>query len=357
MQVIKLEYIWIDGVTPTPSLRSKTKVVRLTDESYQSLMEEMQTGVSIHEKLPVWGFDGSSTEQASGEKSDCVLRPVFTTADPTRQRGLLVLCEVLNTDMTPHESNTRSKVMSSLAAMDQSLQPRVGFEQEYTLIETETNRPLGWPKNSSSYPAPQGQYYCASGANNVAGRQVAEAHLDICLAAGLSIEGVNAEVMLGQWEYQVGGIGVDALTACDHLWVARYLMDRLAEQNDLYASLDPKPVSGDWNGSGMHTNFSTSLTRAEEGGLDAIKIACSHLEENAESHLEVYGDGIDRRLTGLHETCSYKEFRYGVSDRGASVRIPWQVDRLGHGYFEDRRPNSNADPYLVLNALVNTVCM
>jgi len=357
MQVIKLEYIWVDGVKPTPSLRSKTKVIRVPDETYKSLMDSMGTGVSIHESLPVWGFDGSSTEQAIGSSSDCVLKPVFTTVDPTRQRALLVLCEVLNTDMTPHKSNSRASLRETLSSADDELAPRVGFEQEYVLMDSETSRPIGWPKNLSSYPEPQGQYYCSVGGNNVAGRAVVETHLDTCLAAGLAIEGINAEVMLGQWEYQIGGLGVDPLTSCDHLWVARYLLGRITEQSGMYVSLDPKPVPGDWNGSGMHTNFSTSLTRAEEGGLDAINIACENLSNDTESHLSVYGDGIERRLTGLHETASYEEFTYGVSDRGASVRIPWQVNRLGFGYFEDRRPNSNADPYLVLNSLITTTCM
>jgi glutamine synthetase len=68
-------------------------------------------------------------------------------------------------------------------------------------------------------------------------------------------------------------------------------------------------------------------------------------------HLKHYGAGLEDRLTGEHETASYKEFKYGVSDRGASVRIPMQTDLDGKGYLEDRRPCANIDPYVVARLL------
>src|SRR6202158_1556087 len=89
---------------------------------------------------------------------------------------------------------------------------------------------------------------------------------------------------------------------------------------------------------------------------DACVAAAEALGERAALHIANYGFGIEERLTGLHETCSYKEFRYGVSDRGASVRIPWQVAKDRKGYIEDRRPNANADPYVTTRLIIETVC-
>ena len=323
------EYIWVDGTYPTPGLRSKTKVL------------------GVDEEPPIWGFDGSSTNQAEGHDSDCVLKPVKIVSDPLRQgRDLLVLCEVLNTDMTPHKTNTRS-ACTSVANIYQEDDTWFGLEQEYTLMQN--GRPLGFPENG--FPAPQGQYYCSVGASNAFGRPIAEKHLEACLAAGLRISGVNAEVCPGQWEYQVGPSG--PVEASDDLWLARYLLERIAEDYDVTVSYDAKPVEGDWNGSGCHTNFSTKQMRES---YDACKEAANALGHDPAEHIMNYGVGISQRLTGLHETCSYREYRWGVSDRGASVRIPWQVARDKKGYIEDRRPNANCDPYTVTRLIVNTVC-
>jgi len=357
MKTLKCEYIWVDGYTPTANLRSKTRVFKISEEDLEQLTTLMAEGKSPHEMIPVWGFDGSSTRQAEGSNSDCALRPVLVTPDPTRSSSLLILCEVFNTDLTPHPSNTRSVLRKTLSSYSKDDDPRIGFEQEYTLMKLgpdgPENRPVGWPTDAE--PQPQGRYYCSVGPDTVAGRQFSESHLDICLNAGLSLTGINAEVMLGQWEYQVGGPDVHPIIACDHLVLSRFLLHRVAERFGAWVCLDPKPMAGDWNGSGLHSNFSTSSMRSE-GGIQKIQEACELLSENTDSHLAVYGEGIERRLTGKHETASYDEFSYGVSDRSASVRIPWHVERNGAGYLEDRRPNSNADPYLVLNALVSTIC-
>jgi glutamine synthetase len=325
----KAEYIWIDGTEPTPLLRSKTKVV---DDKADP---------------PIWGFDGSSTNQAPGKASDCVLRPVFVCPDPIRGGDhKLVLAEVLLTDMSPHPTNTRAEA-ALVAAQYADQEPLFGIEQEYTLFEG--TRPLGFPVNG--YPGPQGPYYCGVGADDVYGRPMVEAHLDACLQAGLSISGINAEVMPGQWEFQVGPLG--PLDVADQLWVARWLLNRIGEDFGISATLDPKPARGDWNGAGAHTNFSTKATR---NNYDAIITACEALGKNTERHIEGYGFGIEGRLTGEHETAPYNEFSYGVSDRGASVRIPWQVEKDGKGYLEDRRPNANMDPYVVTRLIVDTCC-
>ena len=346
---LKCEYIWIDGGGPTPSMRSKTRVVRKTFEAEKGL------DVSIQD-FPIWSFDGSSTQQANGDSSDCVLVPVFACSDPNRAGGILVMCEVLNPDMTPHPSNTRTALINAMRDHGDQM-PAVGFEQEYFMFQKDFPFPIGWSdedhEGNTVPPRPQGPYYCAVGANNVAGRDLAELHLNACLSAGIAIEGVNAEVALGQWEYQVGGPTVNAVTACDQLWISRYLLERIAEAKDISINWDPKPVSGDWNGSGMHTNFSSSAMR-EEGGIEKIFSAIDSLRENS-NWTDSYGEGLERRLTGEYETCSIEEFKSGASDRTASVRIPWNVVAAGAGYFEDRRPNSNADPYKVVAYLLTTI--
>jgi len=335
---IKAEYIWIDGKTPTAKLRSKTKIMDQGTEP------------------PIWGFDGSSTEQATGDQSDCVLKPVAQFPDPIRGGdNILVMCEVLNVDMTPHASNTRAACVASAENFSE-FEPMFGLEQEYTFYEQSYDslkygQPLGFPP--SGYPAPQGGYYCGVGADEVYGRSISEDHATACMEAGLNISGTNAEVMPGQWEFQIGPVGAPDIG--DQIWIARWLLYRIAEDYNISATLTPKPVKGDWNGAGMHTNFSTKQMR-EDGGYDAIVAGCEALGKNAEFHVQNYGAGIEDRLTGDHETQRFDTFSYGVSDRGASIRIPWQVEVDKKGYLEDRRPNANADPYVIATVMIDTVC-
>lgn len=335
MGKIKAEYIWIDGHKPTAKLRSKTKVI--------------DGPVTKLNQVPIWGFDGSSTMQAVGHDSDRLLLPVYFIPDPIRGGdNILVLNEVRMPDGSVHESNTRDHLVK-IAKKYKKYEPWFGIEQEYTFFVGRS--PLGWPEGG--YPAPQGPFYCGVGADEVFGRDIVEKHLQVCLDAGITISGINAEVMPGQWEFQIGPLS--AVEAGDQLWLARWLLYRVAEDFGVNATLHPKPVKGDWNGAGAHTNFSTKPMR-ENGGMKVVKAACEALGKKHEEHIAVYGAHNEERLTGLHETCSIHEFRYGISDRGASIRIPMATANNGHGYLEDRRPAANMDPYKVCAALIKTCC-
>lgn len=341
------EYIWMDGAKPTQKLRSKTRVVSISDASNVSPSD-----------FPDWGYDGSSTYQAEGTFSDLTLKPVCIVNDPLNEGGnFLVLCEVLNPDGTPHETNTRAKLRQVLEQGAEAEEAWFGFEQEYTLFQGSV--PLGWP--DSGYPAPQGPFYCGVGADEAFGRELVERHAHACVDAGLMLFGTNAEVMPGQWEFQIGYRGVEGevaspLNVSDHMWIARWLLYRLGEEYGITATLDNKPVQGDWNGAGQHTNFSTKGTRDASTGMAAISAIIESLEAKHSEHIAVYGDGLDDRLTGLHETCSIDEFKSGVGHRGASIRIPAQVAEKGYGYLEDRRPGANADPYAVAARILATIC-
>ncbi|MHC4990115.1 MAG: glutamine synthetase beta-grasp domain-containing protein [Planctomycetota bacterium] len=340
------EYIWLDGDQPTQQLRSKTRIVTPDDG---------QVDLS---SFPMWSFDGSSTYQADGGDSDCTLQPVAFVRDPIRGDGnYLVLCEVMHADGTPHESNTRARLREVLDAGAAEEEPWVGFEQEYTIFCNE--RPLGFPERG--YPAPQGPFYCGVGSERVYGREFVEAHTKACIDAGLMIYGINAEVMPGQWEFQIGyrdvdGESADPLTVSDHLVIARWLLSRLGEQFGFDPRLDPKPALGDWNGAGAHTNFSTRSMRKAGSGIGSIRQAIGRLADNHDGHIAHYGHGLENRLTGSHETCAIDQFRGGVADRGASIRIPRHVEARGFGYLEDRRPGANCDPYLVCAMLLDTIC-
>lgn len=342
---ILAEYIWIDGTDPTPSVRSKTRVLSKVPKSTDLAdLSEVDLGW-----FPEWGADGSSTNQAVGTNSDIILKPVCAVRDPFRPGNYLVMTEVFNADGSPNRTNYRADLRAVLDAGAAKEDAWFGYEQEYTLLKLD-GAPLGFPING--FPAPQGPYYCAVGAANIAGRTIYEDFMVKTIDAGLAMSGFNWEVMPGQAEFQVGA--VDGLTAGDHVWFARWILRRCAEPK-VEISLDPKPAPGDWNGAGMHTNFSTKAMR-EPGGMAIIETACQAIGERREAHLTEYGDNYEVRLTGDHETCSFREFRYGVADRTASIRIPRHVAEDGYGYLEDRRPNANADPYRVASRILKTVC-
>lgn len=341
---VQVMYVWIDGTRE--NLRAKTKTVSFVPKSPS--------------ELPIWNFDGSSTYQSTGSNADVYIKPIALYADPFRgNNNKLVLCETISYEQKPTPSNTRA---SCLAAMDKVMDthdPWFGIEQEYSLVNAMSrpaSHPFGWPDDG--YPGPQGPYYCGVGANKVFGRDVVEAHYRACLYAGIPICGENAEVMPSQWEYQIGPC--PGISIADDLWMSRFLLHRVAEDFHIGVSFDPKLISGNWNGAGAHTNFSTKQTRAP-GGIKAIEEAIERLSKNHERHIRAYdpneGKDNERRLCGRLETSSIDKFSAGVADRGASVRIPRQVADDKCGYLEDRRPASNCDPYTVAEAIVRTVCL
>lgn len=335
---IKAEYIWLDG-NEVPQIRSKTKILNIPEEtSFENY------------KVPEWSFDGSSTLQAEREDSDCFLKPVKIYKDPIRgKNNILVLNEVYLPSGKPHSTNHRHKLKKLLEkhANDEWL---IGVEQEYTFMKLD-GTPYGFflPEEKMKL---QGDYYCGVGADKIFGRQIVEKHMDACLEAELVFEGVNWEVMPGQCEYQIGP--ADPLTVADDLIIARYLLNRIAEDYGIVVSLHPKPAGEgkNWNGAGCHTNFSTKAMRESSRVFEEV---IEKLKNKHEEHISVYGKDIEQRLTGLHETCSYKEFKVGKSDRGASIRIPARVALEGKGYLEDRRPCANVIPYLAFAKLIETV--
>jgi glutamine synthetase len=336
---VQATYIWIDGTGE--HLRSKTRT--------------LETEPTKPSDLPVWNFDGSSTNQAEGSNSDVYLHPVALYKDPfIRGNNKLVLCETYKHNHKPTETNNR---VHCLKVMEKAREqhPWFGMEQEYTILDSD-DYPLGWPKHG--FPAPQGPYYCGLGTGKVFGRDVVEAHYRAMLYSGVTVSGTNAEVMPAQWEFQVGPS--EGISMGDELWLARYLLHRVAEDFGVKVSLDPKPVPGDWNGAGCHTNFST-LAMREPGGIKCIEAAIDALSKQHTRHIKAYdpheGRDNERRLTGQHETSSIHAFSAGLANRGCSIRIPRQVGEDKCGYLEDRRPSSNCDPYNVTEAIVRTVCL
>ena len=212
------EYIWLDGYQPEPMMRSKVKATE-------------------DDTPPDWSFDGSSTQQAEGGSSDCLLLPVQTYANPNGHD--LVMTQVQAADHSVHPSNTRAA-----AAEVTTDEWWFGFEQEFFFTDPQTGEPLGWEDGT---PREQGEYYCGVGAGNVVGREISDAHLEACLDLGITLTGTNAEVALGQWEYQCFGKGIKA---ADDLWVSRYLLYKIAEEYGVGVNIHPKPKTGDWNGSG-----------------------------------------------------------------------------------------------------------
>jgi glutamine synthetase len=327
----KVEYVWLDGYTPEPSLRSKIKIMDLP------VPFELKD-------IPNWGFDGSSTKQAEGNFSDCYLKPVKIYRTNSSINKIYVLCEVYDGNNEIHPSNYRAKIG------EEDLDFWVGYEQEYFIRSGHNQSILGFEKGGMVDP--QGIYYCGVG-GQIVGRHISDEHLDMCLEYGINVEGTNAEVALGQWEYQIFAKG--KIGASDDLWMSRYFLHKIAEKHGLSIELHCKPITtGEWNGSGLHTNFSNKKMR-EDGGEEYFNSIFRTFDSRAKEHIDNYGSDNHLRLTGKFETQSIDMFSWGFSDRGASIRVPKTVGETWKGYLEDRRPASNADPYRIIKVISDSL--
>ena len=346
---LKLEYIWI-GLNgfhgETWTLRSKLKVHQFTTSDVALLAAGDITS------LPHWSFDGSSTGQATGDNSDCILAPIRAVTDTVRNDGksVMVLCEVLNPDGTPHATNHRHTLIENEIA-NKGLEAAFGLEQEYSIMKN--GRPLGFPQGG--YPHPQGPYYCSAGADRCFGREISEELVDACINAGLHVTGTNVEVKPGQHEIQIGGPNVGPTLVSDEIWLSRWMLLKIAEKHGLAVTFEAKPVLGEWNGAGLHHNVSTKELR-ENGTEEKFKTIMERLALNHKDDMKVYGVDNHLRMTGELETSSPDDFSWGISDRGCSIRIPVQtIQNNWCGYFEDRRPASSIDPYQTTNAILKSL--
>jgi glutamine synthetase len=339
--VIIVEYVWIDG---NNNLRSKSRTlpIPLVNQSYLD-----------HHIIPDWSYDGSSTKQSLTKDSDVIIKPVVSFHDPFRgYPNLLVLCDTWTAEGEPLENNYRYYASSVFNDISTNVtKPWYGIEQEMFFLNT-NKKPIGFPADGN--PEKQGEYYCGVGPNNIFGRDIMEEFYQCCITANIKIAGINAEVANSQWEFQIGPC--DGLEAGDHLWTARYILNRVAEKYGVIIDYHPKALGKEWNGSGLHTNFST-LQMREENGINVIKDAINKLENAHMKHMKEYGKDNEMRMTGIHETAHYYTFTWGMRDRSASVRIPPSVVKSNKGYLEDRRPGSNADPYLVTALIYETVVL
>ena len=334
---VQVTYVWIGG---EKELRGKSKTfIRKSDSKGPLNLSE----------LPDWDYDGSSTKQATGDNSEVLIKPQALFKDPFREGGYLVMCDTYKPDYTPHPNNYRYEAMK-IFEQGKEHKPWYGIEQEFYFMKKGTKIPAGFPETQSA--APQGQYYCSVGASNCYHREIMELFYRASLYAGLKISGINAEVGISQWEFQVGPcLGIEE---GDHLWMARYILERISEQYNLDVNWDPKPVKGDWNGSGCHTNYSTIEMR-KEGGLEKIIEAVNKLGKNHEEMINVYGGEDNKaRLTGKHETASWETFSWGFANRGATIRVGRKTQKDGKGYMEVRAVASNCDPYLVTSKIFKT---
>ena len=331
-----LEYVWIDL---NGNLRSKIKVNLNRKEHLQD--------------FPIWNFDGSSTGQASsGNVSDVIIRPVRSYKNPfitNDSNSKIVLCECLNADMSAHATNSRDKCVKT-SEKYKKFDCLFGIEQEYIILD----------KNGDAYDIDNigdkiiynhNQHYCSVGTGKAMGRRIAEEHMNMCLDAGIKVCGINSEVTASQWEFQIGPL--NAFDVSNQLWVARYILLKVAEKYNAIITFHPKPFER-FNGSGAHTNFSTREMR-EKGGLEKIYEAIEKLSKTHKEHIEVYGKYNDQRLIGKNETANINTFSYGNCDRSSSIRIPLNVLKDECGYLEDRRPAANMDPYLVCERILRTI--
>ncbi len=342
------EYVWLDADN---NFRSKIRVMELNNSAE-------------------WNYDGSSTGQATTENSEVILKVVYNVNHPFLD-GRLYLCATYDINNNPLSNNYFHNA-KEIFYKNTELKPWFGLEQEYFIFDKQivknNNKTPEIEPWMSSWTGPDFSYsinnntnlivnnsniyYCSPINQDPIEVKISLEHLEACLLAGLKISGNNAEVVQHQWEFQIGPI--EGIDAGHHLLIARYLLNRIASKYNKQINYHPKPIIG-LNGSGCHVNFSTQKMR-EENGLENIYDAIKKLSNNHSYHMENYGIDNKMRMTGKNETSSYDKFTWDIGSRNTSIRIGYDTFKNKKGYFEDRRPASNIDPYLVTSLIFKTCC-
>jgi len=337
-----IEYIWLGG---KGELRSK---IRVFEGNVTIPSPHVYTENQFPETLN-WNYDGSSCYQAEGEDSEITLKPKACYKNPWGgPNNYLFICDTYRPDGTPTESNTRNAATKVFSKNAVSLKPRFGIEHEFFVIDNSTGYPLGYSPEGTEA---QGKYYCGVGAGRAIGRDFLSKGLHLANKAGVKVTGSNFEVAPGQMEIQVCNYGI---RAGDDSMALKYILARLGEEYNYSIDYSAKPLKGDWNGSGCHINFSTSLMMDQERGRACIDEFIEKLASRHHEHIAVYGSDNGERLTGKHETSDMDTFSYGVADRTASIRIPRDTDKFGYGYIEDRRPSGSVDIYTATSRIFQT---
>ena len=329
---IKAEYIWIDGTEPTAKLRSKTKILDKTGPP------SCRSGAST----------ARPPTRPPATASDCVLQPVFSCPDPIRGGdNVLVLAEVLYTDMTPHPTNTRAEPPRSPTSTP--TRSRCSASSRSTPCSSAAARSAS-PRTATRPPGPRTT--AASAPTRSTAARLVEAHIE-------RLHRGRPRHLRHQRRGHARPVGVPDRPARPPRG-RRPAVDRpvaaLPHRRGLRHQRHPRPQAGP----GRLERRRRPHQLLHQGDARGLRRRSSpparRSAEKPLEHVKVYGFGIEDRLTGLHETAPWNEFSYGVSNRGASVRIPWQVEVDKKGYIEDRRPNANCDPYLVTSRIVDTVC-
>ncbi|GAX81512.1 hypothetical protein CEUSTIGMA_g8940.t1 [Chlamydomonas eustigma] len=345
---ILVEYVWLGS--SGSDLRSKSRV--------------FDTRPSSVDDVPMIAVDGGSYDQHP-EGQEVFLKPRKLFRDPFRAGDhLLVLCDSFKTNVNsslrnqnssctlePSNSNSRAPCEETLNQASAHL-PIFAAEQEYCILASSTvpSSTPAWPY--AHLPDPCKPYMSVPGlseANKLktyaSGRHLAERHLQACLHAGIKITETSQRTSPAArlWSYKLGPLlGVDL---ADQLWMSRFILLRLSEEEGLSVSFDPTAVGG--AGARCNMKYSTSETRNPGGGLSCIQLHLELLESAHLLHLLAYSKGcVSSRSLG---------FEVGVGgSKEPTLVVPSKTLILKAGHYVDQRPPSNVDPYLAIMVLVST---
>jgi glutamine synthetase len=348
---VNVEYLWLDAKHHT---RSKMRTLYLShDEAADISLDDPASALRV---IPRWEFDGGATGQATAGGRECVLEPVHAIRHPFPLRPLsiptwLVMCELRIGSGRIHPTDTRAMTRHSFenSAVIRDQRALFSAEQEFFFFDKATKAPHGWTIKST---LPRDEYYCGVNRSLKVEREIINELYEKCLACDIPICEASQEVSPAQWKYRIGPAPAPLIG--DLLYFAKFILFRLCERHDLYPAFNPKPIKGDWNGSGCHFTISTRHTRhSVKDPADSSRFSCGSarireitdkMSDNHEDFMRSTGSKNIERLTGTHNTSNFRTFSIGINTKSASVAI----DSSGRG-LEDRRPGANVDYYTILS--------